>query len=618
MRSQTHVVSVLGTPEFMAPELYDEYYTEKVDIYAFGMCVLEMVTNEYPYQECSNAAQIYRKVSQGSPPESLSKIKHTQTRKFIEFCISPSETRPSASELLEHPFLALWNMDYRDSSDAGFPFPEMEPSSVDSSKQEFKQAPTPQPIASTPLPTPQPATSTPQPSAPAHPDVTSQEVIVESVNGHEARIILRIHLRNKRQEIKFPFDLTSDTAESVAAEMVQEIGLATTARVKLADAIFDSLRDQKEKWKNFLRQKRDKIDHPEDKKEVDSKDPSKFSVDSNEPLNSGVDHGVSDVDEPASVVSSFTPEFFIKEAEQMTLNQLSSEISKFAKDLVTKGLEKKDLVKIYVDWKVKKNNDRRLSQLDQEIKSESSIVPAATHSTSPGAKDKGRVEDDQSGLGDSNVGGLGKAKGADTEFIKLVLEKKTFPLSSEQMMELKVLEGQRVAKLKQHKKTYLRNKIMTNREYNNLAIARLMEWGYDPANASISNVSSIINAEEMAELNDTSGASGIPVISNPVSVGQAGSSIPPATPTPVLGADMIKSTSGHLSSNPVKLSSRTKEAMSEIDKDKRGSASTTTARNADSGASKKKGSKDNLEELESKMTEFLSSGLAPSPNPQKY
>ena len=57
-RNTTHVQSVLGTPEFMAPELYDESYTEAVDIYAFGMCLLEMVTREYPYQECSNAAQI--------------------------------------------------------------------------------------------------------------------------------------------------------------------------------------------------------------------------------------------------------------------------------------------------------------------------------------------------------------------------------------------------------------------------------------------------------------------------------------------------------------------------------------------------------------------------------
>jgi len=53
----------LGTPEFMAPELYDEEYNELVDIYAFGMCLLELVTFEYPYCECSNAAQIYKKVS---------------------------------------------------------------------------------------------------------------------------------------------------------------------------------------------------------------------------------------------------------------------------------------------------------------------------------------------------------------------------------------------------------------------------------------------------------------------------------------------------------------------------------------------------------------------------
>ncbi|KAG7017040.1 Serine/threonine-protein kinase WNK8 [Cucurbita argyrosperma subsp. argyrosperma] len=41
--------SVIGTPEFMAPELYDEEYNELVDIYSFGMCMLEIVTCEYPY-----------------------------------------------------------------------------------------------------------------------------------------------------------------------------------------------------------------------------------------------------------------------------------------------------------------------------------------------------------------------------------------------------------------------------------------------------------------------------------------------------------------------------------------------------------------------------------------
>ena len=55
--------SVIGTPEFMAPEMYDEKYDEFVDIYAFGMVMLEMATSEYPYSECTGPAQIYKKVN---------------------------------------------------------------------------------------------------------------------------------------------------------------------------------------------------------------------------------------------------------------------------------------------------------------------------------------------------------------------------------------------------------------------------------------------------------------------------------------------------------------------------------------------------------------------------
>lgn len=47
----------------MAPELYDEDYDDRVDVYSFGMCLLELATMEYPYSECKNAAQIYKKVT---------------------------------------------------------------------------------------------------------------------------------------------------------------------------------------------------------------------------------------------------------------------------------------------------------------------------------------------------------------------------------------------------------------------------------------------------------------------------------------------------------------------------------------------------------------------------
>lgn len=92
----------------MAPELYDENYDEKVDIYAFGMVVLEIVTKEYPYSECTNQAQIYKKVSTGVKPLALQKITDEETRSFVELCILfDKNMRPSASEVLNHSFLSL-------------------------------------------------------------------------------------------------------------------------------------------------------------------------------------------------------------------------------------------------------------------------------------------------------------------------------------------------------------------------------------------------------------------------------------------------------------------------------------------------------------------------------
>ncbi|KAG4950890.1 hypothetical protein JHK85_044757 [Glycine max] len=97
------------TPEFMAPELYEEAYTELVDIYSFGMCILEMVTLEYPYSECKNPAQIFKKVTSGIKPASLNKVSDPQLKEFIEKCLVPASERLSAEELLKDPFLQVEN-----------------------------------------------------------------------------------------------------------------------------------------------------------------------------------------------------------------------------------------------------------------------------------------------------------------------------------------------------------------------------------------------------------------------------------------------------------------------------------------------------------------------------
>ncbi|XP_057712229.1 serine/threonine-protein kinase WNK1 isoform X3 [Corythoichthys intestinalis] len=97
--------SVIGTPEFMAPEMYEEKYDESVDVYAFGMCMLEMATSEYPYSECQNAAQIYRRVTSGVKPGSFDKVAIPEVKEIIEGCIRTNkDERYAIKILLNHAF----------------------------------------------------------------------------------------------------------------------------------------------------------------------------------------------------------------------------------------------------------------------------------------------------------------------------------------------------------------------------------------------------------------------------------------------------------------------------------------------------------------------------------
>jgi hypothetical protein len=78
-----------------------------VDIYSFGMCLLELATLQYPYSECTNPAQIYRKVTRGIPPAALAEVQNTAVRGLIELTINPEpRQRPEARQLLVHPFFA--------------------------------------------------------------------------------------------------------------------------------------------------------------------------------------------------------------------------------------------------------------------------------------------------------------------------------------------------------------------------------------------------------------------------------------------------------------------------------------------------------------------------------
>ena len=99
--------SQVGTAYFMAPEMFEEDYEMGVDIYSFGMCMLEICTHSTPYSECKNYGAIYKKkVSTGQKPLAFYRIVNRKLKDFIEACIGPKQTRPKANELLMHEFFS--------------------------------------------------------------------------------------------------------------------------------------------------------------------------------------------------------------------------------------------------------------------------------------------------------------------------------------------------------------------------------------------------------------------------------------------------------------------------------------------------------------------------------
>ncbi|KAK3154883.1 hypothetical protein QOZ80_2BG0196200 [Eleusine coracana subsp. coracana] len=217
--------SVIGTPEFMAPELYDESYDELVDIYSFGMCLLEIFTLEYPYSECTNPAQIFKKVSKGVKPAALGRIADPQVKQFIDKCLAPASERLSAKELLQDPFISPDNTNGL----ACIKIPSLTPKAVDISVESLHMDV--DTCASSP------ASSSKEngyvtPHKPALEFTgtnknTEIRLKGEKLDNNSVSLVLRIadmsgHARN----IHFVFYLDSDTAMSIAAEMVEQLELA--------------------------------------------------------------------------------------------------------------------------------------------------------------------------------------------------------------------------------------------------------------------------------------------------------------------------------------------------------------------------------------------------------
>ncbi|TKV96877.1 hypothetical protein SEVIR_9G458600v4 [Setaria viridis] len=100
------VKSCKGTVYWMAPEVINpkQTYGPAADIWSLGCTVLEMLTRQIPYPDLEWTQALYR-IGKGEGPTVPSGLSK-DARDFISQCVKPNpEDRPSASKLLEHPFV---------------------------------------------------------------------------------------------------------------------------------------------------------------------------------------------------------------------------------------------------------------------------------------------------------------------------------------------------------------------------------------------------------------------------------------------------------------------------------------------------------------------------------
>ncbi|KAJ3431143.1 wnk kinase isoform m [Anaeramoeba flamelloides] len=201
----------IRNPIYLAPEFIDNDYNEKIDIYSFGLCLLELSTNEVPYSECKNSGQIMKKQIMGQPPESLSKVQDENLKKVILLCIQDKNKRPSAKKLLKNEFFSNFRANHTNKSQS----PKR--------KKETKE----------------------------------KEEKKQPIEKKEINIAIDVMLNGKSKKLSFPFVIGVDTAESLANEIITQVKVSDDmpSLVKQINSKIKIVKNPKEKRKEKKKSK---------------------------------------------------------------------------------------------------------------------------------------------------------------------------------------------------------------------------------------------------------------------------------------------------------------------------------------------------------------------------
>ncbi|XP_038880703.1 probable serine/threonine-protein kinase WNK9 isoform X2 [Benincasa hispida] len=220
---KSHADHCVGTPEFMAPEVYEEAYNEL-----------------------------------GKKPAALYKVKDPSMRQFVEKCLAPVSCRLSARELLSDPFLQVDDGESKSkisnsrgelddfASTIAHPFLEQEKrfSSISYSFETSDEW----------------RCHTVQKEADGielfeDDDNDILENLDNSIKGkirEDGSIVLRLRIADKEGRIRniyFPFDTKNDTALTVATEMIAELDITDQDVIKIAEKIDGEIASLVPDWK---------------------------------------------------------------------------------------------------------------------------------------------------------------------------------------------------------------------------------------------------------------------------------------------------------------------------------------------------------------------------------